>query len=564
MMSFKDQYSSDPHTICNFFSTYFQSVYEPSSLGPDWYPASEQDHANDVTVDSLYFSPALVRTHLKLLDAAKGPGPDGIPPSFFKNTAETICDPLHLIFNKCISTGQFPSVWKKANIVPVFKDGSRQDIENYRPISILNAVAKLFEKLVHLKLYPIIQHNLIPEQHGFVKHKSTITNLMIYTNFLFNNMDSRAQTDAIYTDFKKAFDRVDHELLLKKIAFNGIRGCLLRWFCSYISNRSQTVVINGHNSDTFMATSGVPQGSILGPLMFIMYINDIGKCFKNSNFLLYADDLKIFKTIKSVNDCIMLQDDLDRLSSYCDTNKLQLNISKCKFIIFSKNKTLIKFNYKLCLENLLKETFICDLGIILDNKLHLNLHIDKIVAKAFKMYNFVIRSGTDFKRPHTYLYLFNTLIRPQVEYGCVIWDPYYEKYVTSIEKVQRKYLRTVRYNCRLRPLSYNESLKEFKMIDLQSRRLLLQAMMLHGFIHNRYNCPEIINSLFYIVPRTVIRREVRAYPLFATTTSRTNAGQRAPLRRLVEIYNKNFLKIDIFHLSLQKFKNVIKCNLSLD
>ncbi|KAJ8716725.1 hypothetical protein PYW07_003352 [Mythimna separata] len=556
-MSYGNVTSSDSVDICNLFSTFFQSVYEPSSLSPGWHPPSDLRNVNSSSLCTINFTVHEVRRQLKMLDTNKGPGPDDIPPYFLKSTAETICKPLSMLFNKCIQSGTFPSLWKQANIIPVHKSGPRQDIENYRPISILCALAKIFEKLVHQAIYPFLRHNIIPEQHGFVKNKSTVTNLMIFTEHLFSDMDAGSQTDAVYTDFKKAFDRVDHSILLNKIAFNGIRGNLLRWFCSYISNRNQVVVCNGYKSDSFVATSGVPQGSILGPLMFIIYINDICSCFKNSNFLLYADDLKVFRTIKNTADCDLLQEDLNRLSAYCDENKLKLSLPKCKFINFTKNKKVIPFDYSLCNSTLFKETYICDLGVLLDSKLHLNLHIDKITSKAYQLYNFVMRATSDFKRPATYLYLFKSLVRPQVEYACMIWDPYYTKYEAAVERVQRKFLSIMQYKCRNKRLPYKDALNRFKLLSLHSRRLLLQGMMLHGLVNNRFDCSELISKLCYIVPRTVTRREARSYPLFATTPCRTNAGKRAPLQRVVRVYNDNFNDVDVFALTKNKFKKEI-------
>ena len=561
-MSYDNVTSSNPVKICNLFSDFFRSVYEPSSLYPGWSPASDSSNDNNSYLCTLNFTVHEVCRQLKSLDINKGPGPDGIPPYFLKRTAETICTPLSMLFNRCIESGIFPSAWKKTNIIPVHKSGSRQNIENYRPISILSTLAKLFEKLVHQAIYPFLRHNIIPEQHGFVKNRSTVTNLMIFTEYLFNNMDAGYQTDAVYTDFKKAFDRVDHSILLNKIAFNGIRGNLLRWFCSYISNRIQTVVSNGYKSDSFLATSGVPQGSILGPLMFILYINDICNCFQNSNFLLYADDLKVFRTIKNTVDSSLLQEDLNRLSDYCNENKLILSIPKCKYINFTKNKNVITYDYSLCNKTLDKETYICDLGVLLDCKLHLNLHVAKITSKAFQMYNFVMRTTSDFKRPTTYLYLFNSLVRPQVEYACMIWDPYYIKYENAIERVQRKFLSTMQYKCRIERLSYEDALNKFKLLTLHSRRLLLQGMMLYGLVHNKFDCSNLIQKIYYIVPRTVVRREARSYPLFATTPCRTNAGRRAPLQRLVQAYNNNFNDVDVFALSKHKFKKQIVMRLA--
>lgn len=319
---------------------------------------------------------------------------------------------------------------------------------------------------------------------------------------------------------------------MNKIAFNGIRGNLLRWFQSYISNRNQTVVSNGYHSDTFLATSGVPQGSILGPLLFLLYINDIGYCFRNSDFLLYADDLKIFRKILTINDCHLLQDDMNRLSDYCKLNKLKLSVAKCRYMNFTKNKNIVSFNYSLCNELLLRETQISDLGILLDSKLHLNLHIDKIIAKAFQLYHLVMRSSIDFKRPATFLYLFNSLIRPQIEYACMIWDPYYDKYNIALEKVQRKFLKSMQFRCHMERSSYIESLDRFKLLTLESRRLLLQTMMLHDLLHNKIDCPEIVSNILYVVPRTVIQlygerhASTRSLPRHLVVQTRVN-GRRS-------------------------------------
>lgn len=378
---------------------------------------------------------------------------------------------------------------------------------------------------------------------------------MLFTSFIFESIDNREQVDAVYTDFQKAFDKVDHVLLLNKLAYNGIRGNLLRWFCSYISNRSQRVVVNGFASNSVRVTSGVPQGSILGPLLFVIFINDIKKCFLNTKFLLYADDLKIYKTIHSIADCNLFQDDLDRFSNYCITNKLHLSLSKCNTIIFTKNKNITRFTYTLCEAPLREVTTVRDLGVTLDSKFKLDQHIEQIVSKAFQMYGFVMRAAVDFKRPSTYLHLYKTIIRPQLEYAVPIWNPYFKKYINMIERVQRKFLRSVHFKFFKFSLSYPQLLEKYKILSLQSRRQLLEAMTLYGICHNKFDCNQLTNSLCYLVPRTVHRRAVRVRRLFAMRTNRTISGSRSPLYRLVETYNGTFVDVDIFALSPSCFKN---------
>ncbi|KAL0871522.1 hypothetical protein ABMA27_005236 [Loxostege sticticalis] len=558
-MHYLKQKSDDPETICNMFSDFFLSVFEPASPSlQQWQPPSiTSDH--DILISSMHFSETQIIGELKKLDTSKGPGPDGLPPLFFKLTADTICKPLYIIYNKCMAEGVFPKVWKHANITPVHKNGSKHNVEQYRPISILSALSKLFERLVHNQIYPILHKTIIEEQHGFVKNRSTTSNLLTFTNALFENIDDRVQIDAIYTDFEKAFDKVDHEILLNKIAYNGIRGNLLRWFASYVLNRTQKVVVNGYQSASISVTSGVPQGSILGPLLFVIFINDIKECFQNSKFLLYADDLKVYKIIKNMQDCESLQSDLDRFTAYCTENKLHLSVQKCYSITFTKKKRIVRHNYYLSNSILTTVSDLRDLGIQLDSKLHLNLHIDKIISKAYRMYGFVMRSATDFKRPSTYLYLYKTLIRSQLEYAVPIWNPHYKKYKEAIEKVQSKFLRSMHYRCFKRYLSRDPLLSKYKVTTLEVRRRYLEAMTLYKIVNNKFDCTHLVSSIHYAVPRNAQRRAARSSRLFAVGTCRTNAGLRAPIRRMMRCYDDNLNEnsIDLFSSKLCNFKKSV-------
>lgn len=554
-MHYQNFKSSAPEEICDMFSNFFQSVFEPSSPSLSAWTPPTHCNANVSLIDNLHIEEDKILKELKLLDPSKGAGPDGYPAMFFKATAGSICKPLFIIYNKCLSEGVFPDEWKQANITPVYKNGSKHDVEQYRPISILSTLSKLFERLVHNEIYPILHSVIIPEQHGFVQRRSTVSNLLIFSNYLFENMDRRLQVDAVYTDFQKAFDKVDHLILLNKIAFNGIRGNLLRWFSSYIKNRTQKVVVNGHQSDAVHITSGVPQGSILGPLLFILYINDIGKCFKNTKFLVYADDLKAYRSIQSVEDCRLFQQDLDRLTDYCLNNKLHLSLSKCNCINFTKNKIVINFKYSLHDTALSNVSTVKDLGVLIDDKLSLNQHVEKIVNKAFRMYGFVMRSSSEFKRVSTYLYLYKTLVRSQLEYAVPIWNPFYQKYIDEIEKVQRKFLRAMHYRCHKTYLPYSQLLDKYGQVNLESRRKYLEASVLYGIVHGDFDCINLTSKLCYVVPRTANIRSTRAGTLFAVDICRTNSGMRCPIRRMVESYNCNFINIDIFVCSKSKFKS---------
>lgn len=225
-------------------------------------------------------------------------------------------------------------------------------------------------------------------------------------------------------------------------------------------------------------------------------------------------------------------------------------------LLHSQKKRIISnYAYKICNEQLESVNSIRDLGITLDSKLHLDLHIDNIIGKAFKMYGFVMRSSAKFTRPSTYLHLYKSLIRSQLDYAVSIWNPFYGKYTTALERVQKKFLRCMHYKCYHSRLSYDQLLVKYELLKLESRRIQLGTMLIYDLCHNRYDCMPLINKLCYRVPnRTHCRNPCQ---LFALTRCRTNAGKRSPLYRLVKLYNTNFNSIDISVTRPSIFKNKI-------
>ncbi|RVE55239.1 hypothetical protein evm_000137 [Chilo suppressalis] len=262
---------------------------------------------------------------LSKIDESKGAGPDGIPPLFLKRTAKYIALPLKIILAKSIATGVFPDLLMEANIIPVFKKGDNNNVKNYRPISIVNAISKLFEKIICPFLTSHFKNIIHANQHGFCKNKSTATNLVSYVNELTKSIDSGVEIDSIYTDFSSAFDKVDHNILFMKLKRYGIHGPLLLWLRSYLEHRLLRVVVNGYKSKPFLTSSGVPQGSILGPILFLVFINDIPNKIRYSSCSLFADDLKLYRPIKNEEDILLLQKDLDSVSEWCVDNGMTLN-----------------------------------------------------------------------------------------------------------------------------------------------------------------------------------------------------------------------------------------------
>ena len=241
---------------------------------------------------------------LKMLKSGKAPGPDGVPTNLVKDAATFIAKPLAMIFSASLAKGIVPNVWKLAKITPIFKTGARNEKNNYRPISVLSVFAKLFEKIVHDQLSDFLLSNrkLTMSQFAYRKLHSTITSLISVSDYWYENIDKNDVNFALFLDLKKAFDTVDHEILIRKLKVYGIDGIELEWFRSYLSCRQQYCTLNGNKSSSQQVTCGIPQVSCLGPLLFILYLNDFESCLKFSRANLYADDTEVSFSSNELSD----------------------------------------------------------------------------------------------------------------------------------------------------------------------------------------------------------------------------------------------------------------------
>lgn len=555
-MTYNNEIAKNAADIGELFSKFFSSVFEEPSCST--IDLNSLDCSPSATpIANIQITEPQILKKINAIDISKGAGPDGIKPIFIKNVGSCIALPLKIIFNKSLSDGTFPKRWKLSYVTPIHKSGSKSMVEKYRPISVQSCFSKLLESLVHDVVYSLVEKNITPQQHGFMKKKSTISNLLIYSNFIFQALDEKKQVDAIYTDFRKAFDKVDHNLLLQKLAFNGIRGTLLSWFKSYLQDRTQIVIINGFESQPTAVPSGVIQGSILGPLQYLFFINDISRCFQNCEFKMFADDLKIYKIINSLSDCELVQDDLNRFQDYCIKNKLHLAHDKCLHISFTKKqKHKINYNYNIGTNPVEKVSKIRDLGILLDQKLNLSEHIEEIVCRAYRMMGFVLRTAKPFKRKESYLLLYKTLVRPYLEYGSVIWNPLYNKYIKKLELIQKKFLRALHFRLTRSRKSYKDLLIEYNITSLSDRRIITDALTLYNIFHNNINCPELLHQIKIRVPNRTTRNKNKS--TFSIPNCSTNSGVRAPLRRICKTYNESLLDADIFGDSKKSFrKNIL-------
>lgn len=282
VMHYGESSADTGEVICDLFARYFKSTFLEPELSADGECASCGLYSGTaMSVSTVDINHIRILKLLKSLDLTKSGGPDLIPPIFIVNCADSLAEPLCILFKRSLTEGIVPKVWKSAFITPVYKKGDGANIENYRPISKICLFSKILERIVHTDVYAAFRSSLGDEQHGFVRNRSTTSNLLLSHEFITNGMIQR-QVDVIYTDYSKCFDRIDHRVLLEKLSLAGIHGDLYRWFSSYIENRTQAVVLQGYVSGWSFVPSGVPQGSILGPLLFTLFIADIKQCFHHS------------------------------------------------------------------------------------------------------------------------------------------------------------------------------------------------------------------------------------------------------------------------------------------
>lgn len=547
---YKDAKGENLEEISDLFADYFQSVYEPASDQD----LNEPEDLLNTNLHDLSFSPVQVFEYLDKLDPKKASGPDLIPSIFLKKCSSSLAYPLSMIYNMSLASGKFPDIWKKAFITPIHKNGSKNDVENYRPICKLSGAAKVFESLVTDALFREFKPHIISEQHGFFKGRSTCTNLTSFSEYVHRSLDDRSQVDVIYTDFSKAFDKVNHNRLMSKLRSSGIHGNLLRWLTSYINNRTQIVKLGSSLSKDIFATSGVPQGSHIGPLLFLLFINDISSIFKSSRILLFADDLKIYSEVKSIEDCLEIQSELDNFITFCDKNYLALNVKKCHVLSFTRktSRSLI-FNYKLNNSVIDRVTEICDLGVTFDSKLLFNKHIHIIVNKALRMMGFMMRVCSKFSSSAPYLYMFRSLVRCHLEYCSPIWSPFYNINKTRIESVQRRFCRILNFRKFVNlseDYNYFKYLKVLKIDSLDVRRKKADLIFFYKCLNNLIDCEGFISYFNFSCPSVCTRN----YKLFYLNSVNSNIGFSSTVYRLMDSYNNCGANIDIFQISLPRFK----------
>ena len=410
------------------------------------------------------------------------PGPDGIASFVLIEACEELVHPLTQIFKLSLRKSTVPDDWKVANITPIHKSGSVKLVSNYRPISLTSIVSKLLEKLLKAAIMKHVMENelLNSSQHGFMAKKSCLTNLLHCLEEVTAILDSGDCVDILYLDFAKAFDKVQHKRLLSKLEALNIKGEILAWIKAWLSNRKHRVVLNGKQSDWCAVPCSVPQGSVLGPILFIIYINDIDGCIEDIIALLlkFADDTKVIKRISTVADNLALQDVINNLMAWAKKWQMSFNVGKCKILHLGNNNPQFVYNMEGVTLNVTSNQK--DLGVFVDQSAKPSLQVSKAAQKANQVLGRLLRSFK-CREKTTMVQLYKTFVRPHLEYAIQAWCPYTIKDIDTLEKVQKRFVRQIT------SLSgtYEEKLLKIGLTSLRDRRTRGDCIetfkMLRGF-----------------------------------------------------------------------------------
>mgnify|MGYP005984935793 CR=1 FL=1 len=550
VMYLSNNQAQSPSEIANLFASYFQSVYKRHNYTQN--NSTKSNHIQPLDMNSVHISQEDIIKKLTTFDNSSSPGPDGIPTLFVKSCSLSLATPLAILFNKSMQLSAFPDTWKKSYIIPIHKNGSKCYVNNYRGISLTSCIPKVFDAIVSDVLSSAVKNIIIEEQHGFFRGRSTATNLFIFTEFVTNKLESGSEIDCIFTDISKAFDTVCIERLLEKLKLLGISDPFLGWLDSYLHNRTSNVNINGAISGTIDCSSGVPQGSHLGPVLFTLYVNDL-KDILNCPFLMYADDLKLFKSINCEQDCADLQLYLDKFYTWCLLNYFTPNIKKCKRMRFSRKANGVpEFIYSIDKVPIDKVRHFCDLGVVLDTHLNFELHIDHVANKASKTLGFVIRQSQDFTNIRVFLTLYNSLVRSLFDYCSVIWSPYQNFLKLRLEKIQKKFVKFLLYkiNCIYTKENYELMLKYFGLCQLETRRKYFELCFIFNILNNRINSSSILN-MFSLHANG---RCTRNPHLLNVPFHRRLYAQKSPLCRMACL-TQQYNCLDFCGVSLNAFKH---------
>ena len=456
----------DGKEICNCLREQYVSQFTNKS------EIENEDLFEDPDMDDLSeieFEEKDIEDAIDELDENSSAGPDGLPAIFLKKTKKTISKPLAILLRKSLDESKIPEIFKLAYITPIHKGGSKQQAENYRPVSLTSHVMKVFERVVKKKIMShIIENHLLNEgQHGFVPGRSTQTQLLAHYNDIYEALMEGKRLDTVFLDFAKAFDKVDHEILLRKLRQHKISGKVGKWIREFLKDRKFRVVANGCMSEEENVKSGVPQGTVLAALLFVIMISDIDEHTKSCIVRSFADDTRVNKKISSNEDKVKMQEDLESIYKWARDNLMKFNEKKFEQMAHGSVGNINLEPYKSPSGEAIQiETTARDLGVLATDDLLFKEHIDKIVTSSRIVMGMLFRTfSTRDKDPM--IKMFNTYVKSKLEYCCIVWSPVQQTYINELEKIQKTFTSKING---MEGLDYHERLKKLDLYSLERRR----------------------------------------------------------------------------------------------
>ena len=475
--------TESPKDSAEVLADFFQSSFSLEKFGPlpeKCYKKIE-NHIRQIYSSTIVVTSNVVKKMLQELNMAKSMGPDDIHPKMLRYLSEDqqFVNALTELFNLCISGEEIPAIWKTATVVGLHKEGSVHLPDNYRPVSLTCILCKMFEKIIRKYILEYISDKIVKNQHGFVSRKSTLSNVLETIDTINEYLSEGNSADILYLDFSKAFDSVSHYRLLVKMQNYGISEKLINIVKYFLANRTMRVRVGNEFSDLKHVTSGVPQGSVLGPILFLIFINDLPDNVK-CKMELFADDVKLLVGPKH---CDIAQDDLIALNEWESMWNLKFNLNKCKVMHIGSNN--LNYNYVFSGGILQKISSENDLGIDFNFALTSDSQIQSAVAKANSKIGWVCRNIVS-RDPYVMTRIYKTIIRPHLEYCVQAWSPVARhgnwSLILKLENVQRRFTRLING---MNDFSYEDRLKKLNLTTLLERRMrgdLIETFkILNGF-----------------------------------------------------------------------------------
>ena len=511
----------------NFFLSHSTIDVTNASL-----PNDEAD-ITDKKLENVSVTEREVSELISNINPNKASGPDGISPRILKMAGQTIVPSLTRLIKLSLRTGEVPKKWKEANVIPLHKKGARDQINNYRPVSLLPAASKILERVIFKKVYNYLNENnlLSRNQSGFRPNDSTVNQLSFMYHEFCKALDEKKELRIIFCDISKAFDKVWHHGLLYKLKKNGITGDLLAWFQSYLVGRKQRVVLRGHSSSWGNIQAGVPQGSVLGPLLFLVYINDITDVV-NCNLKMFADDTCLYVSAENSNiSANILNHNIENVSKWANQWLVNFNPNKTKSMLITNkiNKNQhppLYFN-----NNMIEEVNEHKhLGVLINNKLNWKSHTQATVKSVSKLLDVMHKLSKELDRKSLER-IYEVFVRSKLEYASIVWDDCFEHDRNALENCQMRAARIV--TGARRGTSREKLYDETGWLKLEERRENSKLSFMYKVVHK--TAPDY---LVEILPNTVNSRQLRNYGNYKQYSARTEKFRKSLLPDCVRKWNQ--------------------------